>query len=211
MNLEYGLKGSKRKPLIQAIEDLTGLKATYLKTPSMAYKIGSFTVGKTGTVTSTDVESLKNLKQLLDGDYGISLPEKKSESARMLTVEFPKDKTDVVKLKKIIKNKSDLFKKALDVTSLEIEENGETVSFPWFKNVSQDHMDTYIKLISALCKMSLEVKRVNETKHKAVNDKYAFRCFLLRLGFIGDEFKKDRKILLSNLEGSCAFRIERAK
>lgn len=211
MSLEYGLKGSKRKPLIQAIENLTGLKAVYLKTPSMAYKIGPFTVGKTGTVTSTDDEDLKNLKQILEGDYGISLPETQDESTRMLTVEFPKDKLDVTKLRKIIKNKGDLIKKALDVTSLEIEENDETVSFPWFKDVSQDHMDTYMKLISALCKMSLEVKHVNETKHKPVNDKYAFRCFLLRLGFIGDEFKKDRKILLSRLEGSCAFRNERGE
>lgn len=183
----------------------------YLKTPSMAYKIGPFTVGKTGTVTSADSESLKNLKLILEGDYGISLPENLSESTRMLTVEFPKDKLDVTKLRKIIKNKGDLIKKALDVTSLEIEENDETVSFPWFKDVSQDHMDTYTKLISALCKMSLEVKHVNETKHKPVNDKYAFRCFLLRLGFIGDEFKKDRKILLSRLQGSCAFRNERGE
>ena len=102
MSLEYGLKGSKRKPLIQAIEDLTGLKATYLKTPSMAYKIGPFTVGKTGTVTSTDSESLKNLKQILEGDYGISLPKTQDESTRMLTVEFPKDKLDVVKLLSLI-------------------------------------------------------------------------------------------------------------
>ena len=38
------------------------------------------------------------------------------------------------------------------------------------------------------------------------NEKYAFRCFLLRLGFIGEEFKQSRKILLSNLDGSSAFK-----
>ncbi len=38
------------------------------------------------------------------------------------------------------------------------------------------------------------------------NDKYAFRCFLLRLGFIGDEYKAARKILLGNLTGNSAFR-----
>ena len=38
------------------------------------------------------------------------------------------------------------------------------------------------------------------------NEKYAFRCFLLRLGFIGDEFKADRKVLLQNLSGSTAFK-----
>ena len=41
------------------------------------------------------------------------------------------------------------------------------------------------------------------------NDKYAFRCFLLRLGFIGDEYKLTRKILLENLEGSAAFKMKK--
>lgn len=38
------------------------------------------------------------------------------------------------------------------------------------------------------------------------NPKYAFRCFLLRLGFIGAEYKLTRKVLLRNLSGSSAFR-----
>ena len=38
------------------------------------------------------------------------------------------------------------------------------------------------------------------------NEKYAFRCFLLRLGFIGDKYKQTRKILLRNLAGSSAFK-----
>lgn len=38
------------------------------------------------------------------------------------------------------------------------------------------------------------------------NDKYAFRCFLLRLGFIGKEYKMARRILLRNLTGNSAFR-----
>ena len=38
------------------------------------------------------------------------------------------------------------------------------------------------------------------------NEKYAFRCFLLRLGFIGAEYKSERKILLENFTGSAAFK-----
>ena len=54
--------------------------------------------------------------------------------------------------------------------------------------------------------MAKEAKRVNGIDHPVDNEKYAFRCFLLRLGFIGDEFKAARKILLRNLSGSSAFR-----
>ena len=51
------------------------------------------------------------------------------------------------------------------------------------------------------------VAEINKEKTEAKeNEKYAFRCFLLRLGFIGDEFKADRKILLSKLDGSAAFK-----
>ena len=38
------------------------------------------------------------------------------------------------------------------------------------------------------------------------NEKYAFRCFLLRLGFIGSEYKAERKILLRNLSGNSTFK-----
>ena len=38
------------------------------------------------------------------------------------------------------------------------------------------------------------------------NDKYTFRCFLLRLGFIGNDYKATRKVLLKNLTGNSAFR-----
>jgi CRISPR/Cas system-associated protein endoribonuclease Cas2 len=38
------------------------------------------------------------------------------------------------------------------------------------------------------------------------NEKYSFRCFLLKLGFIGDGYKVARKILLSRLEGNSAWR-----
>ena len=35
---------------------------------------------------------------------------------------------------------------------------------------------------------------------------YAFRCFLLRLGFIGDEYKAARRVLLKNLTGNGAWK-----
>ena len=54
--------------------------------------------------------------------------------------------------------------------------------------------------------MAKNQKRVTAKDKDVDNDKYAFRCFLLRLGFIGAEYKADRKILLKNLTGSSAFK-----
>ena len=60
--------------------------------------------------------------------------------------------------------------------------------------------------INAICEMAKTQKRIAPTSKPVENEKYAFRCFLLRLGFIGDEFKADRKVLLQNLSGSTAFK-----
>ncbi len=49
-------------------------------------------------------------------------------------------------------------------------------------------------------------KRIVATENDVENENYAFRCFLLRLGFIGDEYKAARKILLRNLTGSSAWK-----
>ena len=52
----------------------------------------------------------------------------------------------------------------------------------------------------------MKQKRITAKPKENENEKYAFRCFLLRLGFIGDEYKADRKLLLSKLSGSSAFK-----
>ena len=54
--------------------------------------------------------------------------------------------------------------------------------------------------------MAKEAKRVTAKEPDTESEKYAFRCFLLRLGFIGAESKTQRKLLLQKLSGSSAFR-----
>lgn len=124
-----------------------------------------------------------------------------------LTISLPFDKVDAGKLTRILEAKGNLIKKALGVDSLPIEIGEDTISFPWFSKLPDaDTSTAYTHFISALCKMSKEQKRVTATEKEVDNEKYAFRCFLLRLGFIGEEYKTDRKILLKNLTGSSAFK-----
>ena len=65
---------------------------------------------------------------------------------------------------------------------------------------------SYAHFTGKLIGMAKAQKRVTAKEKETDNDKYAFRCFLLRLGFIGDEYKAARKILLKNLTGSGAFK-----
>ena len=123
-----------------------------------------------------------------------------------LTVTIPMDSTAVGNLTKLLEAKGNLIKKALNIDSLPIEVKEETVEFPWFETVSPEETAAYTHFISALCELSRNAKRVTAKEKEVDNEKYAFRCFLLRLGFIGTEYKAERKILLRNLSGSAAFK-----
>ena len=68
-----------------------------------------------------------------------------------------------------------------------------------------EETQAYMSLIAALSQMAKEATRVTATETEVESEKYAFRCFLLRLGFIGAEYKAERKILLKKLSGSAAF------
>ena len=124
-----------------------------------------------------------------------------------LTVEIPLDKVAVGNLTRLLDAKGNLIKKALGVDALPIKILEDRASFPWFTELPDaDAVQAYTHFISALCEMSKNARRVAVTEKTVENEKYAFRCFLLRLGFIGAEYKTERKILLKNLTGSSAFK-----
>ena len=127
-----------------------------------------------------------------------------------LTVAMPRESfTDAAleNLRKLVDAKAALIKKALAVESLPVEADGEKVSFPWFTDGQDgDSAKAYTHFITALCDMARKQKRVTAKERPADNEKYAFRCFLLRLGFIGEEYMGERKVLLKNLSGNGSFK-----
>ena len=115
--------------------------------------------------------------------------------------------TALENLQKIIANKQMLFQRAFQTDSTEVEITEEKINFTWFPyTTDSDEIAAYTQFISRLCDMARDAKRVSSKPTETDNDKYAFRCFLLRLGFIGKEYKTARKILLRNLTGNSAFR-----
>ena len=232
MRIEFNITGAERKALVKAISEITGAAAVYKYVPTCAYEIDYFTVTKDGALEfddRADSEEIENLlEQLAERDFtAAEMPdtaadsgekeaaEKVSEDADAepqgesvgLTVTIPIDKAAVGNLTKLLDAKGSLIKKALGIADLPIEITEDAVSFPWFSlSPDLDSAKAYANFITALCRMSKEQKRINATEKKVTNEKYAFRCFLLRLGFIGAEYKADRKILLKNLTGSSAFK-----
>ena len=110
-------------------------------------------------------------------------------------------------LNSLLAAKGRLIREALGAADLPVEVSDDKVSFPWFNGeTTAEEVKAYTHLVAALCDMARNQKRITAKEKITDNDKYAFRCFLLRLGFIGAEFKDERKILLRNLSGNSAFK-----
>ncbi len=71
-------------------------------------------------------------------------------------------------------------------------------------------LKSYIQLCLALSQMAKTVRTASPKPQQNENPKYAMRTWLLRLGFIGDEFKTARELLTKRLDGDAAFRNGRA-
>ena len=129
----------------------------------------------------------------------------------VLAISIPRkgiDDAALGNLKALINSKESLLRKALGTEDLELLIDDERISFNWFIFTGDPiESKAYTHLVTSLCELAKKLKHVNLKEEKKVeNEKYAFRCFLLRLGFIGPQFKEERKLLLKNFSGSSAFK-----
>ncbi len=206
MEIKFNCTGAERKKLVQAISEITGENAEYQFMPTCAYTIGAMTVDQEGTLYCEDDMDIGGLLQELRKRGFIEETEK---ADNRLTISIPKEKLDeqtLANLDRILENKGTLIRHALLTDSLEYTVTESEVQFPWFTLEQPEDADAYSRFLTALIDMAKNQKRINNKPDTSNNEKYAFRCFLLRLGFIGTEFKSVRNVLLRNLTGSSAFR-----
>ena len=219
MQINYNVTGPKRKALVNAISQKLNAPAKYLGAPTFAYEVADYNIDKNGALSGPDN------KELVDHLLGIhdfkaisevfDTPTPKAEANETeepinLIIQMPRaDFPDIVleNLKGLVESKAALIKKALNIESIPIIVTEELISFPWFQGeCSAEEVKAYTHFVTALCERAKKQTRVNSTEKSVDNEKYAFRCFLLRLGFIGPEYKTERKSLLSKLSGSSAFK-----
>ena len=220
MNAKTNAQGKDRKNLVKAIAGVTGQAAKYNGAPAFTYTVGNYTVERDGSITTEDEAGMKTLAAALrEQGFEIEMPEpaeeKDSEAKEEMTTDswtltMPREdftETQVDNLEKIIASKAGLIRKALDCEDPIVILTEDRVVFPWFKRMlGSGESLAVMHFITALCRMAKNAKRITAKEKEVPNEKYAFRCFLLRLGFIGAEYKETRKRLLERLEGSSAFR-----
>ena len=221
MEIRFNVTGSARKELVGIISQVTGCKQFYKGMPSAAYEVADITISKDGTVSYDERTEESTIKAILEQSAAAGLSAELDEAPATkiaeadisaaakdtgLVISFPADKVNLENLRKLLESKSDLIKKALEVEAFPIEEHDNQVSFPWWPSMPDfDAITAYTAFLSALCKMSKEQKRITAKAKPIDNEKYAFRCFLLRLGFIGDEYKQSRRILCRYLCGNSSY------
>lgn len=207
MVTEYRVTGERRLDLIRAIEAYTGECSTPLPRPEGGTAIGPFTVTAEGALEFSDWTDSK----LVEGLYEAIDSAGFEPHNGGMTVTIPREfftESALINLRKIVDSKAALLKKALGTDRLDIiesDDDDDEIQFPWFPEPNADEFVTYAQLIDSLCEMARKAKRVVATERPVESEKYAMRCFLIRLGFTGPENKKARKILLRNLTGSAAF------
>ena len=214
MKLHYNATGPDRKELVQTISKLLGIKPVYKGMPTSAYEVGNITVEKDGTVVydeRTDQDTIEAvIIALAAAGFSPETGTDEEEGPTGVAIQMPLSiftESQLQNLYALVAAKGSLIKKALGVDELPINIVDKKMDFPWFpKYESPDEVKAYMHLVTALCDMARNQKRITAKEKPVDNDKYAFRCFLLRLGFIGDEYKAERKVLLRNLSGSSAFK-----
>ena len=224
MTITINAQGAERKKLVKTIAEWLGEDVHYCGAPTFAYEIGRFTVEKSGSLTFSDMLDSEVVERLLEHIYdeGFDIDQSHTEEDDTdstenvigdisgISIQLPASEfteSTLANLQAIIDAKGNLIKKALGAEALPINRIGDRIDFPWFRPYADpQEVKAYMHFLTALCEMARTQKRITAKEKEVDNEKYAFRCFLLRLGFIGEEFKAERKILLRNLTGSSAFK-----
>ena len=127
-----------------------------------------------------------------------------------LSISLPRTlftETALQNLDALLLSKGRLIRHAFDIREATYTLEGDRITFAWLHGaITDETAKAYAEFISKLCQMARTQKRVTAKEKIVDNEKYAFRCFLLRLGMIGNAYKESRKILLQNLTGSSAFK-----
>ena len=180
--------------------------------------------------TAVDASEIESSRTKTAADEAIAVETEADEQIQMETSEEPAPTEDVMaeadedslsislprslftetslkNLDALLLSKGRLIRHAFDIKEATYTLTDDRITFAWLHGtITDETAKAYAEFISRLCLMARTQKRVTAKEKIVDNEKYAFRCFLLRLGMIGNAYKESRKILLQNLTGSSAFK-----
>ena len=225
MKIHYSITKEQRKKMVEIVGRTLGVQPIYCGAPTFAYKVGAFEITRDGFICFGDEADEAEVERMRTAlrEAGFAAEEEESEMPKAeakeeattddedsLTISLPRTfltETGRKNLDALLASKGKLIQKAFNIEKAAYTLTDETIKFAWFRGkIAEDTVRAYTDFISKLCEMAQKQKRAMAKEKPTENEKYTFRCFLLRLGMIGDAYKMSRKILLQNLTGSSAFK-----
>ena len=236
MKIHYSITKEQRKKMVEIVGRTLGVQPIYCGAPTFVYKVGAFEITRDGSICfgdeadEADEAEVERVRTALweegfaaeEEEFEMTMAavetagEAAVETAAMtddedkLTISLPRSfltETALKNLDALLASKGHLIQKAFNIEKATYTLTDEMIKFAWFHGkIAEDTVRAYTDFISKLCEMAQKQKRAVAKEKVVENEKYAFRCFLLRLGMIGDAYKTSRKILLQNLTGSSAFK-----
>lgn len=214
MTIQFTKQKKGRKQLAALIATYYGATVKYLGTPTFAYEIGEATLDRDWQLHLPDDTDMAGLVEAaVQSGFGIETADAPVAEELGLSLAFPTtgwDETTQMKVEATLAAKGQLIATALQIpaTPMHIDADAGTVEFPWFDQVpDQDVVEAATVLIARMIEHAKTAIRISpKPAETGGNDKYAMRCWLLRLGMIGDSYKNVRRVLLANLEGNAAWK-----
>ena len=211
--------GQERKAIASVIAEALEGQVRYTGAPGFMYEVndeksaGSWTVDRDSVVHSPEIR-LDEIKSIRSVIGALNMAGLLADGTMTITLSLEGfSAISLENLNNMLASKETLIKKAMSIErELVVLTENDEISFSfWNATLNADEVQTYITLARQMAEQAKAQKRVLRKEKPTDNEKYAFRCFLLRLGFIGDNFKTERKVLLSRLSGNGAYRKGRAK
>ena len=225
MKIHYNITKEQRKKMVEIVGRTLGVQPIYCGAPTFAYRVGAFEITRDGSICfgdEVDEAEVERVRTALreegfvaeEEESEMTMAESEEDAATddedRLIVSIPRTfltETGRKNLDALLASKGKLIQKAFNIEKAAYTLTDDRITFAWFHGeISEDTARAYTEFISKLCEMAQRQKRAVAKEKPTENEKYTFRCFLLRLGMIGDAYKTSRKILLQNLTGSSAFK-----
>jgi len=210
MKMQIMLGNRDRKELVKAVSEILGTESRYLGAPGFCYDVGGCVIGRNGGIEIPEGTDAAAIAERLR-EMGFEREEEENRFCIALPAEGVDDRA-MENLSRLISAKASLIQKALNADTLAVTKDSEKIVFGWFPDTpAPDEVSAYTQFLTALVRIAKEQQRVTAKASDVENEKYAMRCFLLRLGFIGKEYAGARKVLLSRLSGNTAFKCTNHK
>ncbi len=210
MWFEMKLDGLDRKQMAAAMALAVGTVAKYEGAPGFGYEALGWRLDRDGVLRSPEIEQ-HGLEWVDDVLRALADAGAEAQGQLIVTLsDLSPGQAD--RLSAVLISKVNLLYRAFrfpEGSAFSVE--GGTARLAFFEaSLDAERVRAYLLFSQKLLKFAGELTRVTARERDTDNPRYAFRCFLLRLGFIGDEYKQARKLLLQRLDGDGSWRTPRA-